>query len=91
MLVRFDPFRFTTPMTDDTTSVSEEPDHPANLTDDELVERLHDHRRGSGEWAAVLGELQRRADRQHVDARFRAALAEAEDGLEPPTPAGDKT
>ena len=57
------------------------------MSDEELVERLNDHRRGSGEWAAVLGELQRRADRQHMESRFRDALASAEDGL--PPPAGD--
>jgi hypothetical protein len=73
---------------DDPTPVSEQPEHPASLSDDELVERLNDHRRGSGEWAAVLGELQRRADRQHVDDRFRALLAEAEDRLEPPAEDG---
>jgi hypothetical protein len=60
------------------------PENPAQLTDEELVQRLHDHRRGSGEWAAVLGEIQRRADRQASDARFKAALASADDGIEPP-------
>ena len=60
------------------------PEHPANLTDDELIERLHDHRRGSGEWAAVLGEMQKRNDRQRSDDRFRDALASAGDGIEPP-------
>ncbi len=60
------------------------PEHPATLTDDELIERLHDHRRGSGEWAAVLGEMQKRNDRQHSDDRFRDALASAGDGIEPP-------
>jgi hypothetical protein len=59
-------------------------ENPAQLTDDELVQRLHDHRRGSGEWAAVLGEIQRRSDREASDARFKAALASADDGLEPP-------
>jgi hypothetical protein len=61
-----------------------ERENPAQLTDEELVQRLHDHRRGSGEWAAVLGEIQRRADRQASDARFKAALASADDGIEPP-------
>lgn len=83
MLVRSSVLRFTTQVTDDTPAV---PDHHSRLTDEELVERLNDHRRGSGEWAAVLGELQRRADRQHMDARFRDALASAEDGLEPLSP-----
>ena len=54
------------------------------LTDEELVQRLNDHRRGSGEWAAVLGEIQRRSDHQASDARLKAALASADDGLEPP-------
>jgi hypothetical protein len=36
------------------------PENPAHLNDDELIQRLHDHRRGSGEWAGVLGEIQRR-------------------------------
>ena len=77
-------------MTDDTTPAAPEgPSHPSSLTDEELVERLNDHRRGSGEWAAVLGELQRRADRQHMDARFRDALAFAEDGVEPPAETGE--
>ena len=60
------------------------PEHLSHLTDDELVDRLHDHRRGSGEWAAVLGEMQKRKDRQHSGARFRDALASADDGVEPP-------
>ena len=55
------------------------PDNPAHLTDDELFVRLHDHRRGSGEWAAVLGEIQRRSDRHASDVRFKAALASADD------------
>ena len=71
-------------MPDDITQAA--PEHPATLTDEQLVERLNDHRRGSGEWAAVLGELQRRADRQHMDSRFRDALASAEDALAPPAP-----
>jgi hypothetical protein len=71
-------------VTDDSLPAARQgPEHPSTLTDDELVDRLNDHRRGSGEWAAVLGELQRRADRQHVDARFREALASANDGVEP--------
>lgn len=83
--MRTSALRFTTPVTDDTPAGAPAvPDHHSRLTDEELVERLNDHRRGSGEWAAVLGELQRRADRQHMDARFRDALASAEDGLEPP-------
>jgi hypothetical protein len=60
------------------------PENPAHLNDDELIQRLHDHRRGSGEWAGVLGEIQRRSDRQASDARFKAALASADDEL-PPT------
>jgi hypothetical protein len=60
------------------------PDNPAHLSDDELIERLRDHRRGTGEWAAVLGEIQRRSDRQAGDARFKAALASADDGVERP-------
>ena len=58
-------------------------ENPSHLSDDELLSRLHDHRRGTGEWAAVLGEIQRRADRQASDARFKAALASADDELEP--------
>ena len=61
-------------------------ENPAGLTDDELLERLRDHRRGSGEWAAVLGEIQRRSDRQASDARFKAALASADDAVGPPAP-----
>ena len=60
------------------------PENPAHLTDDELIGRLHDHRRGSGEWASVLGEIQRRSDRNASDARFKAALAAADDGIERP-------
>jgi hypothetical protein len=71
-------------MSDDPVPVPARPEHPSSLSDEELVQRLHDHRRGSGEWAAALGELQRRADRQHGNARFREALASAEDGVEPP-------
>ena len=75
-----------------TTRVSEEstpaesaaPENPAQLTDDELLDRLQDHRRGSGEWAAVLGEIQRRADREASNVRFRDALDSADDGIEPP-------
>jgi hypothetical protein len=59
-------------------------ENPAHLTDDELIKRLQDHRRGSGEWAAVLGEIQRRSDREASNARFRDALASADDGIEPP-------
>ena len=61
-----------------------QPENPQALSDDELVQRLNDHRRGSGEWAAVLGEIQRRSDRQVDDARFKAALAAADDPVEPP-------
>jgi hypothetical protein len=53
-------------------------DH-ADLTDEELVARLRDHRKGTNEWAAALGELQRRGDRLHSEAQFRAALARADD------------
>ena len=60
------------------------PESPAHLSDDELLQRLHDHRRGSGEWAAVFGEIQRRSDRQASDARFKAALASADDDVPPP-------
>jgi len=70
----------------DDDAVPAEPEHPASLTDEQLVERLNDHRRGSGEWAAVLGELQRRADRQQMDARFRAALDSATDDVTPSEP-----
>lgn len=69
---------------DVTTGTGGRPEHPVHLTDDELIQRLHDHRRGSGEWAAVLGEIQRRSDRQASDARFKAALESADDGLESP-------
>src|SRR4029079_14962454 len=71
----------------DDDAVPAAPEHPAHLSDEQLVQRLNDHRRGSGEWAAVLGELQRRADRQQMDARFRAALESATDDLDPPDPA----
>jgi len=71
-------------MSEDTTPTpGGQPETPAHLTDDELIRRLHDHRRGTGEWAAVLGEIQRRSDRQASDARFKAALASADDGIEP--------
>ena len=60
------------------------PENPTRLTDDDLIQRLRDHRRGSGEWAAVLGEIQRRSDRNASDARFKAALASADDPVEPP-------
>jgi hypothetical protein len=66
------------------TSQSGPPENPAQLSDDELIERLHDHRRGTGEWAAVLGEMQRRSDRNASDARFKAALAAADDEIERP-------
>jgi hypothetical protein len=72
-------------MSEDTTPIpGGTPENPAQLTDDELVERLHDHRRGTGEWAAVLGEIQRRSDRNTSDARFKAALAAADDEIERP-------
>jgi hypothetical protein len=72
-------------MSEDTTPIpGGMPENPAQLTDDELVERLHDHRRGTGEWAAVLGEIQRRSDRNASDARFKAALAAADDEIERP-------
>ena len=58
-------------------------EHPSRLSDDELIQRLNDHRRGSGEWAAVLGEIQRRSDRHASDARFKAALASADDDVSP--------
>ena len=58
-------------------------DH-TNLSDEELRQRLRDHRRGSGEWAAVLAELERRTDRLHSNESLRAALASARD--EPPLP-----
>jgi hypothetical protein len=70
-------------MSDDLTPQTPPPENPAQLSDDELIERLHDHRQGTGEWAAVLGEIQRRSDRQSSDARFKAALASADDDLEP--------
>jgi len=72
-------------MSEDVTPSSDgPPENPGHLSDDQLIQRLHDHRRGSGEWAAVLGEIQRRSDRQASDARFKAALESAEDTLEPP-------
>jgi hypothetical protein len=71
-------------MSNDTTLPSGgEPENPAQLTDDELVQRLKDHRRGSGEWAAVLGEIQRRSDRHASDERFKAALASADADVDP--------
>jgi hypothetical protein len=70
-------------MSETSPSPGARPENPAQLTDEELVQRLNDHRRGSGEWAAVLGEIQRRADRQASDARFKAALDSADDGIEP--------
>jgi hypothetical protein len=69
---------------DVTAQAGARPENPTHLNDDELIQRLHDHRRGSGEWATVLGEIQRRSDRQASDARFKAALASADDEL-PPT------
>ena len=60
-------------------------EHPSRLSDDELIQRLNDHRRGSGEWAAVLGEIQRRSDHNASDARFKAALASADDDVSPAT------
>jgi hypothetical protein len=60
-------------------------DH-ASLSDEELLQRLRDHRRGSGEWAAVLIELQRRSDRIHSQESLRAALASAMDEPAPPKP-----
>ena len=60
-------FRFTTPVTDDTPH--------ARLSDDELLQQLHVHRRETTEWAAAIVEVQRRADRLHSDERFRAALS----------------
>jgi hypothetical protein len=67
-------------MTEDSTP---QPENPSKLSDDQLIQRLHDHRRGSGEWAAVLGEIQRRSDRHASDARFKAALESADDGVGP--------
>jgi hypothetical protein len=76
--------RFTTTMSEDTTPQTPgQSENPADLTDEQLVDRLQDHRRGTGEWAAVLGEIQRRSDRQARDARFKAALESADDGLDP--------
>jgi len=60
-------------------------DH-ASLSDEELLQRLRDHRRGSGEWAAVLVELQRRSDRIHSHESLRAALAAATDEPAPHQP-----
>jgi uncharacterized alpha-E superfamily protein len=60
-------------------------DH-SSLSDEELRQRLRDHRRGSGEWAAVLAELQRRSDRIHSHESLRAALASAKDEPVPPEP-----
>ena len=72
-------------MSDDVTpQPGGKPENPAHLNDDELIQRLREHHRGSGEWAAVLGENQRRSDRNASDARFRAALASADDELPPP-------
>jgi len=70
-------------MSEDGATSSLQPENPTHLSDDELIRRLHDHRRGSGEWAAVLGEIQRRSDHQAGDARFKAALASADDSVEP--------
>ena len=47
------------------------------------METFGDSTRG-GEWAAVLGEIQRRSDRNASDARFKAALASADDDVSPP-------
>jgi hypothetical protein len=66
----------------------EAPDHK-KLSDDQLIDRLRDHRKGTNEWAAALGELQRRGDRVHSNERFRALLASAEDNPEPPPETGD--
>ena len=71
-------------MSENTTPGAAPEENPKQLSDDQLVQRLHDHRRGSGEWAAVLGEIQRRSDRNASDARFKAALASADDPVEPP-------
>jgi hypothetical protein len=70
-------------MSEDGATANAQPENPAHLSDDELIRRLHDHRRGSGEWAAVLGEIQRRSDHHASDARFKAALDSADDGVEP--------
>jgi hypothetical protein len=67
---------------DESTSPGSASENTTDLSDDELVRRLNDHRRGSGEWAAILGEIQRRSDRNGSDARLRAALASADDSAE---------
>jgi hypothetical protein len=63
-------------MADDTGPV----DH-TRLSKDELLTRLRDNRRGSADWAAALGELQRRGEHLHEDAQFHAALEAADDGI----------
>jgi hypothetical protein len=53
-------------------------DH-SHLSDEELIDRLHDNRKESAVWAAALTELLTRGDRIHENARFRAALESADD------------
>jgi hypothetical protein len=76
-------------MTDETTPQPRD-DH-AKLSDDQLIDRLRDHRKGTNEWAAALGELQRRGDRLHSNERFKAALASADDGLAPKPESGEES
>ena len=61
-------------------------DH-SRLSDEELIDRLHDNRKGSAVWAAALTELLNRGDRIHDNARFRAALDSADDDIRRPRPA----
>ena len=63
--------------------VSETEDQPlhSQLSDEELLAQLHVHRRETTEWAAAIVEIQRRADREHSDERFRAALELADEGV----------
>jgi hypothetical protein len=63
-------------------------DH-ARLSDEELIDRLHDNRKGSAVWAAALTELLKRGDQIHDNARFRAALDSADDDGPRPRPVGD--
>ena len=57
-------------------------DH-TRLSDGDLLARLRDNRRGSADWAAALGELQRRGEHLRQDATFLAALEAADDGVVP--------
>ena len=56
------------------------PEDHSRLSDDELIGRLRDNRRGSAVWASALTELQRRGDRVRENEHFKAALEAADDG-----------